>query len=269
MSKSESIREWIKRNGATSPINDFSEDSVPPTPPANGEMKKLPVIRPKSLPQDFSEKYSDILTPFQPSKSITNQQNNKGSESTPSTVSKNGPESDNWIEINLEYSSPEEISFEKCSNFSSLDCYKQIPYERMAVDEITQEDSVSRNTSPTDDKKVKKVEFEKNPVENVFVPNSKVSADSPRRIIRNKFIGHKSLPMNSLTYPNDNESDINNQNTGSSLKSKLKPDLSNWITRSSAKAEEDLQFSPTRRQSFDVILNDTGEKMKEIFSQGI
>lgn len=271
ISKSESIREWIKQNGAMSPVNDFVEDGGP-----NLLDTKKTVVRPKSLPQDFSDKYSDILTPFQqnaPSKvSLTNQ--NKNSASTPSTISKNGPESDNWIEINLEYSSPEEISFEKCSNFSTLESYKQIPYERMPNDEVCQDDANA--SSPVENKHMnqsKTVEFEK-PVDSM-IPNSKVSADSPRRIIRNKLIAQKSLPVNSLYYQNvDGQSELQTENiagkdnSGYSLKSKLKPDISNWISRSSAKTEEDLQFSPTRRQSFDVILNDTGEKVKEIFNQG-
>lgn len=237
------------------------------------DVKKPPVVRPKSLPQDFCDKYSDILTPFQqnaPTKISTANQS-KNSTSTPSTISKNGPESDNWIEINLEYSSPEEISFEKCSNFSTLESYKQIPYERIPNDDISQDDSVSQRPSPTANTKT--VEFEK-PVDSV-VPNSRVSADSPRRIIRNRLIAQKSLPVNSLYYQNVevmNEAQIDavtgKEASGYSLKSKLKPDISTWISRSSAKAEDDSQFSPTRRQSFDVILNDTGEKMKEIFNQG-
>lgn len=269
ISKSESIREWIKQNGAMSPVNDFVEDTG-----SNLLDAKKAVVRPKSLPQDFSDKYSDILTPFQqnaPSKaSLTNQ--NKNSVSTPSTISKNGPESDNWIEINLEYSSPEEISFEKCSNFSTLESYKQIPYERMPNDEVCQDDVNGQTLSPAEKhmSSSKTVEFEK--PEGV-IPNSKVSADSPRRIIRNRLIAQKSLPVNSLYYQNpdgqnESQTEAGKDGSGYSIKSKLKPDISNWISRSSAKTEEDLQFSPTRRQSFDVILNDTGEKVKEIFNQG-
>lgn len=274
LSKAESIREWIKQNGSTKAVSVHEEDSLT----LGGEFKrqnleKLAVVRPKSLPQDFSDKYSDVLTPFQqnaPSKlSIMSQ--TKGSDGTPSTISKNGPESDNWIEINLEYSSPEEISFEKCSNFSSLECYRQIPYERMNTDEEKlQTDLANKQPSPeTEDKVVKTVEFE-NIVENK-IPNSKVSADSPRRIIRNRLVAQKSLPANSLPPQpdgqNSEELKILNDKTAALRARGLRPDIANWISRSSAK-EEELQFSPSRRQSFDVLLNDTGEKMKEIFSQG-
>lgn len=271
LSKAESIREWIKQNGSTKAVSVHEDDSMT----LGGEFKrqnqeKLAVVRPKSLPQDFSDKYSDVLTPFQqnaPSKlSIMSQ--TKGSDGTPSTVSKNGPESDNWIEINLEYSSPEEISFEKCSNFSSLECYRQIPYERMNPDgEKKQTDLPNKQPTPeTEEKVVKTVEFE-NIVENK-IPNSKVSADSPRRIIRNRLVAQKSLPANSQPEgQNGDELKILNEKTAALRARGLRPDIANWISRSSAK-EEELQFSPSRRQSFDVLLNDTGEKMKEIFSQG-
>lgn len=273
LSKAESIREWIKQNGSTKAVSVHEEDSMT----LSGEFKrqnleKLAVVRPKSLPQDFSDKYSDVLTPFQqnaPSKlSIMSQ--TKGSDGTPSTVSKNGMESDNWIEINLEYSSPEEISFEKCSNFSSLECYRQIPYERMTLDEEKkQTDQANKQSPETEEKVVKTVEFE-NIVENK-IPNSKVSADSPRRIIRNRLVAQKSLPANPLPLQqegqNGEELKILNEKTAALRARGLRPDIANWISRSSARDEE-LQFSPSRRQSFDVLLNDTGEKMKEIFSQG-
>ncbi|KAF5301653.1 hypothetical protein FQA39_LY10700 [Lamprigera yunnana] len=55
----------------------------------------------------------------------------------------------------------------------------------------------------------------------------------------------------------------------SSIKSKMKLDatISNWISRSSAK--NDIDGPNSRRQSLDNILGPTGEKVKEIFSQGM
>lgn len=56
----------------------------------------------------------------------------------------------------------------------------------------------------------------------------------------------------------------------SSIRSKMKLDssISNWITRSSAKNDADC-LNSSRRQSLDNILGPTGEKVKEIFSQGM
>ncbi|XP_018564430.1 SH3 domain-binding protein 5 isoform X2 [Anoplophora glabripennis] len=61
------------------------------------------------------------------------------------------------------------------------------------------------------------------------------------------------------------------ENEFSSIKSKMKLDtsISNWITRSSAKHEEDSFSNNSRRQSLDNILGPTSEKVKEIFSQGM
>ncbi|RZC32669.1 SH3 domain-binding protein 5 [Asbolus verrucosus] len=60
------------------------------------------------------------------------------------------------------------------------------------------------------------------------------------------------------------------ENEFSSIKSKMKLDtnISNWISRSSAK-NEDSSLNSSRRQSLDNILGPTGEKVKEIFSHGI
>lgn len=57
--------------------------------------------------------------------------------------------------------------------------------------------------------------------------------------------------------------------TNSKPKSKLDSSIVNWISRSSAKTEQDAGVNGSRRQSLDNILGPTGEKVKEIFSQGI
>lgn len=60
------------------------------------------------------------------------------------------------------------------------------------------------------------------------------------------------------------------ENEFSAIKNKMKLDtnISNWISRSSAK-NDDTSLSSSRRQSLDNILGPTGEKVKEIFSHGM
>ncbi|GLV44674.1 uncharacterized protein CBL_20585 [Carabus blaptoides fortunei] len=52
-------------------------------------------------------------------------------------------------------------------------------------------------------------------------------------------------------------------------KSKLDNSIANWISRSSAKSEQESVTNGSRRQSLDNILGPTGERVKEILSQGI
>lgn len=60
------------------------------------------------------------------------------------------------------------------------------------------------------------------------------------------------------------------ENEFSSIKNKIKLETSitNWISRSSAKSDVGC-LSGSRRQSLDNLLGPTGEKVKEIFSQGM
>lgn len=60
------------------------------------------------------------------------------------------------------------------------------------------------------------------------------------------------------------------ENEFSSIKNKIKLDanITNWISRSSAKSDASC-LSGSRRQSLDNLLGPTGEKVKEIFSQGM
>lgn len=60
------------------------------------------------------------------------------------------------------------------------------------------------------------------------------------------------------------------ENEFSSIRNKIKLDtnISNWISRSSAKSEAGC-LGGSRRQSLDNLLGPTGEKVKEIFSQGM
>ncbi|XP_013161604.1 PREDICTED: SH3 domain-binding protein 5-like [Papilio xuthus] len=97
------------------------------------------------------------------------------------------PDSDTWTEIDLDYSSPEEISFEKCS--------------------LRPRSTPEKTPSPP------------SPLE------SKVSAASPRRIIRAE---------------------------RTALRNELRQEL-----------RQELQNA--RRQSLDALLHDTGERVKEMF----
>lgn len=61
------------------------------------------------------------------------------------------------------------------------------------------------------------------------------------------------------------------ENEFSSIKNKIKLEasISNWISRSSAAKSEGGCLGGSRRQSLDNLLGPTGEKVKEIFSQGM
>lgn len=67
------------------------------------------------------------------------------------------------------------------------------------------------------------------------------------------------------TLPNPT---IENEFSSIRNKIKLETSISNWISRSSAKSEASC-LSGSRRQSLDNLLGPTGEKVKEIFSQGM
>ncbi|CAG5026504.1 unnamed protein product, partial [Parnassius apollo] len=103
------------------------------------------------------------------------------------------PDGDTWTEIDLDYSSPEEISFEKCS--------------------LRPRSTPDKTPSPP------------SPME------SKVSAASPRRIIR---VAERSALRNEERLRN----------------------------------ELRAEFQNARRQSLDALLYDTGERVKEMF-QGL
>lgn len=74
---------------------------------------------------------------------------------------------------------------------------------------------------------------------------------------RPKLLKQKTLPNPTI----ENEFSIKN-------KIKLDSNISNWISRSSAKSDVGC-LSGSRRQSLDNLLGPTGEKVKEIFSQGM
>ncbi|KAJ3649178.1 hypothetical protein Zmor_020933 [Zophobas morio] len=77
--------------------------------------------------------------------------------------------------------------------------------------------------------------------------------------------GDKPKLIKQKTLPN-----TKSDNEFSSIKNKMKLDtnISNWISRSSAKNEEN-SLGSSRRQSLDNLLGPTGEKVKEIFSHGM
>ncbi|CAH1954832.1 unnamed protein product [Acanthoscelides obtectus] len=88
---------------------------------------------------------------------------------------------------------------------------------------------------------------------------------SPEEDIPYKKLDHppeKSRLVRQKTLPNPKT-----DNEFSSIKNKMKLDanITNWINRSSAKTEVPMG----RRQSLDNLLGPTGEKVKEIFSQGM
>ncbi|KAK4885987.1 hypothetical protein RN001_002258 [Aquatica leii] len=129
------------------------------------------------------------------SASISPMSQSEKSDSVGINCDVNGSRSNEWTEINLDVSSPEE----------------DLPYLRLETDK----------------------------------------EDKP------KLVRQKTLPNPKIEHE------------FSSIKSKMKLDatISNWISRSSAKNEVDSLNS--RRQSLDNILGPTGEKVKEIFSQGM
>lgn len=89
---------------------------------------------------------------------------------------------------------------------------------------------------------------------------------SPEDDIFDKRISNNHKPLSrQQTLPNPCM-----ENEFSSIKSKinLETTISNWISRSSAKAEEKTD-QQSRRQSLDNILGPTSEKMKGMFSQGM
>ncbi|CAG9820827.1 unnamed protein product [Phaedon cochleariae] len=96
------------------------------------------------------------------------------------------------------------------------------------------------NSSPEDDIPYSKLEFEVN------------------KSCKSELIKQNTLP----NFKVDNEF--------SAIKNKMKLDttITNWISRSSVKNEE-VPVNGSRRQSLDNLLGPTGERVKEIFSQGI
>ncbi|KAF5274817.1 hypothetical protein FQR65_LT00400 [Abscondita terminalis] len=160
----------------------------------------------KTLPHKLNHILSPISNKFEEidgyktvnltnSASLSPMSQSEKSDSVRANCEVNGSRSNEWTEINLDVSSPEE----------------DLPYSRLETDK--------------DDKP--------------------------------KLVRQKTLPNPKIEHE------------FSSIKSKMKLDatISNWISRSSAKNEVDALNS--RRQSLDNILGPTGEKVKEIFSQGM
>ncbi|XP_072391797.1 uncharacterized protein [Diabrotica undecimpunctata] len=97
----------------------------------------------------------------------------------------------------------------------------------------------------------------------INLDSSSPEDNSPNKKLERDF--GKPLLTRQKTLPNPKS-----DNEYSAIKSKMKLDhsISNWISRSSAK-NEDIPMNGSRRQSLDNLLGPTGEKVKEIFSQGM
>lgn len=92
-----------------------------------------------------------------------------------------------------------------------------------------------------------------------------LDVSSPEDDANKKLGDNKPKLLKQKTLPNPT---IENEFSSIKNKIKLEASISNWISRSSAKSDAGC-LSGSRRQSLDNLLGPTGEKVKEIFSQGM